>query len=158
MAKEIERKFLIDASKLNIPSEGKEIKQAYIATADNCVVRIRVQDNCAMLTLKGENKGISRSEFEYEIPVSEANEMIAELCTGSVIEKTRYLIRHEDHMWELDVFYGDNEGLVVAEIELKSEEEKFSIPTWVSKEVSGDPKYYNSSLLENPFNSWPSEK
>jgi len=154
MAKEIERKFLIDLEKLGTLDNGTFIKQAYIATADKTAVRLRLKGEAAYLTLKGANKGISRSEFEYPIPLEDAKAIMAELCTGPAIEKTRYLIEHVGHTWEVDVFYGDNDGLVVAEIELSSEDEAFEKPDWVVEEVSGDPKYYNSSLLNNPFNQW----
>ena len=97
---------------------------------------------------------MTRSEFEYSIPVDDANQMIAELCSGPIIDKTRYVIEHNQHTWELDIFYGDNEGLIVAEIELESETESFDEPEWVAEEVSGDAKYYNSSLIHSPFKSW----
>ncbi len=154
MAKEIERKFLIDLDKLGTLENGTFIKQAYIATPDKTTVRLRLKGEDAYLTLKGANKGISRTEFEYAIPPEDAKAIMAELCTGPAIEKTRYLIEQGVHTWEVDIFYGDNDGLVVAEIELSSEDESFDKPDWVLEEVSGDPKYYNSSLLNNPFNKW----
>ncbi|RVU84674.1 CYTH domain-containing protein [Leucothrix sargassi] len=154
MATEIERKFLVDLQALGELGEGTFIKQAYIATADKTAVRLRLKGEQAFLTLKGANNGISRSEFEYPIPVADAQAIMAELCSGPAIEKTRYLIEHSGHTWELDIFYGDNEGLIVAEIELSSESEHFEKPNWVKEEVSGDPKYYNSSLLNNPYKQW----
>ncbi len=154
MAKEIERKFLIDLTKIGTLENGTAIKQGYIATSDKTVVRARVAGECAFLTLKGANKGVTRTEFEYEIPVDDAEQIIAELCNGPVVEKTRYLVVHAGHTWEVDIFHGDNDGLVVAEIELNSEEEAFDLPSWVLDEVSGDPKYYNSSLLDHPFKNW----
>lgn len=117
-------------------------------------MRIRVTGRKAYLTLKGENKGVTRTEFEYEIPVVDAEQIISELCTGPVVEKTRYLITYVDHTWELDVFHGDNEGLMVAEIELSREDERFEIPNWLGAEVSDDARYYNSSLLDHPFKNW----
>ena len=155
MPKEIERKFLIDLSVIGPLEKGVDIKQGYIDTTSNTVVRVRVAGNQAFLTLKGENKGITRSEFEYEIPVEDANNIIVELCNGPVVEKTRHIINHAGHRWEVDLFYGDNEDLVIAEIELSSEDETFETPHWVTSEVSGDHKYYNSSLLKHPFKSWP---
>lgn len=154
MAKEIERKFLIKQAELGPLEGGAAIKQGYISTKDNTAVRIRVSGNKAYLTLKGENKGVTRTEFEYEIPVVDAEQIITELCTGPVVEKTRYLVVHFDHTWEVDVFHGDNDGLVVAEIELGCEDEHFELPNWVSTEVSGDARYYNSSLLGHPFKNW----
>ena len=154
MAKEIERKFLINLNKLGTLKSGITIKQGYISTKDKTVVRIRVAGQCAYLTLKSENKGVTRSEFEYEIPVYDAEQIISELCSGHIIEKTRYLVVYSNHTWEVDVFHGENDGLVVAEIELESEGESFEIPHWVTTEVSGDVKYYNSSLLDNPFKNW----
>ncbi len=154
MAKEIERKFLIDLDKIGSLENGTEIKQGYISTSDKTVVRARVAGEQAYLTLKGENKGVTRSEFEYEIPVNDANEIISELCNGPIVEKTRYLIYYSGHTWEVDIFHGENDGLVVAEIELSREEENFELPCWVTTEVSGDTRYYNSSLLSNPFKSW----
>ncbi|MFT6387313.1 MAG: adenylate cyclase [Cellvibrionaceae bacterium] len=154
MPKEIERKFLIDLSAIGALDNGINIKQGYIATNGKTVVRARVAGDKAFLTLKGENKGITRSEFEYEIAVEDANNIITELCNGPVVEKIRYLVAHAGHTWEVDLFYGDNEGLALAEIELGSEDEAFEIPSWVTQEVSVDPKYYNSNLLDKPFKSW----
>lgn len=154
MAKEIERKFLIDLEKIGSLNDGTIIKQGYISTKDNTVVRVRLAGSKAYLTLKGENKGVTRLEFEYEIPVGDALEMIDALCNGPVVEKTRYLVVHSGHTWEVDIFDGDNKGLVVAEIELESEDEAFDLPHWVTTEVSGDVRYYNSSLLDNPFKNW----
>ncbi len=154
MPKEIERKFLIDLQKLNNLDNGITIKQGYISTTNNTVVRIRMADKNAYLTLKGENKGITRTEFEYQIPVKDAEEMITELCNGPVIEKTRYLIPLSKHTWEIDIFHGDNDGLAVAEIELTDENESIDIPEWITIEVSGDEKYYNSNLLNYPFKAW----
>lgn len=154
MAKEIERKFLVDLAKIGPLDDGTVIRQGYIATTDKTVVRARVAGDRAYLTLKGENKGLTRSEFEYEIPIDDAETIILELCNGLVVEKTRHLIVHSGHTWEVDVFLGDNKGLVVAEIELKSESEEFDVPLWAASEVSHDAKYYNSSLLDNPFKNW----
>ena len=154
MAKEIERKFLIDISGIESLGPGSRIKQGYISTTDNTAVRIRISGSTAYLTLKGQNKGATRSEFEYEIPLVDANEIIEELCSGPVIDKTRYLIKHGAHAWEIDVFHGDNEGLIVAEVELESETEAVDLPNWVTSEVTGQVKYYNVSLLDNPFSNW----
>ena len=154
MAKEIERKFLIDISGVKSIGSGSRIKQGYISTTDNTAVRIRVSGAVAYLTLKGENQGATRPEFEYEIPIEDANEIIKELCSGPVIDKTRYLVEYGSHTWEIDVFHGDNDGLIVAEVEIESETEEVDLPKWVINEVTGEVKYYNSSLLDNPFNKW----
>ena len=154
MAKEIERKFLIDISGVKSIGSGSRIKQGYISTTDNTAVRIRVSGAVAYLTLKGENQGATRPEFEYEIPIEDANEIIKELCSGPVIDKTRYLVEYGSHTWEIDVFHGDNDGLIVAEVEIESETEEVDLPKWVINEVTGEVKYYNTSLLDNPFNKW----
>ena len=154
MGKEIERKFLINISDVEFVGSGALIKQGYISTTDNTAVRIRVTGDVAYLTLKGESHGATRSEFEYEIPVEDANEIILELCSGPIIDKTRYRVEYGSHIWEIDIFHGENDGLVVAEIELENEKEVFDLPGWVTAEVTGEVKYYNSSLLDNPFNQW----
>lgn len=159
MAKEIERKFLVNpaiAAVLKKKHKGKAIKQGYIATADNTAVRVRVSENQAYLTVKGENTGISRVEFEYEIPLRDAEYMLTELCTDGVVKKTRYPVKYGGHLWEIDVFHGNNNGLVVAEIELQSEDEFFPKPDWIKKEVSNDSRYYNSNLLKHPYKAWSS--
>ncbi|OQX60278.1 MAG: adenylate cyclase [Helicobacteraceae bacterium 4484_230] len=153
MGKEIERKFLVNLSLLNNLPEGSEIKQGYIPAQD-VTVRIRIMDNKAYLTLKGKSKGITRSEFEYSIPINDAKAMLEELCTPPIIEKTRHKINFEDHIWELDIFKGDNGGLVMAEVELKSENETLRVPPWVTKEVSGDRRYFNANLRINPYMNW----
>ena len=153
MAKEIERKFLVDTSKLPTLPKGQIMKQGYIPT-QGITVRARISDDQAFLTLKGRATGLSRSEFEYPIPVEDAQQILNELCTHPLIEKTRYLIPYGDHTWELDIFEGDNQGLVVAEIELSHKNESFEKPEWITKEVSYDTKYRNSNLIAHPFCSW----
>jgi len=154
MGIEIERKFLIDKDLMGALKNGYQIKQGYIKTVDFTTVRVRIRDKEAFLTLKSKNKGTSRLEFEYPIPMKDANEMLENLCQTSRIEKIRYLIPHEGHTWEVDVFEGENKGLIVAEIELKSEDESFVLPLWVKEEVSDDVRYYNSNLIEHPYNQW----
>ena len=154
MAKEIERKFLVDPNKLPSLSNGDVIKQGYIPTRDLTTVRIRIRSKTAFLTIKGETQGNTRSEFEYTIPLTDAEHMMEELCQGPKIDKTRYLIHDKKHTWELDIFHGDNDGLIVAEIELGQENEEITLPEWVTEEVSGDHKYYNSQLLANPYKGW----
>ncbi|SFV55555.1 hypothetical protein MNB_SV-8-344 [hydrothermal vent metagenome] len=131
MGIEIERKFLINTDKLPPLTNGYTIEQGYIQTADHTTtVRVRIRNTEAFLTIKGKSTGASRLEFEYPIPLQDAQNMLDALCQSSVIEKTRYLVEHEGHVWEVDVFEGSNKGLVVAEVELKSEDEAFTLPSW----------------------------
>ena len=153
MAKEIERKFLVDLTKLDRLPEGNIIRQGYIP-AEGATVRIRTMNKLAFLTLKGKMKGITRSEFEYPIPVDDANAMLKELCAPPLIEKTRYIINFADHIWELDIFEGENEGLILAEVELEHEDETVELPEWITKEVSDDRRYYNANLRLHPYTSW----
>jgi adenylate cyclase len=146
MAKEIERKFLVDKEKLPPLSNPQHIIQGYIPSPE-ATVRVRVSNDKAFLTLKGKTKGITRSEFEYPIPLADAKAMLEELCVKPYIQKRRYLIPYEGHTWELDIFEGHNEGLIVAEIELSSEDEVFSKPVWVKEDVSNDKRYKNSYLV-----------
>jgi len=154
MPKEIERKFLINDSLLPRLKGGVRISQGYIDTVSKTVVRARVKNDSAFLTLKGETKGMTCSEFEYEIPIKDAKEIISELCHGGTVDKTRYEINHKSHLWEVDVFHGDNQGLVIAEVELSSESERVALPDWIVEEVTGQVKYFNSSLLKTPFSKW----
>ena len=155
MAQEIERKFLVDVKTCPLPAEGVEIVQGYIPTATRTVVRVRLKGDRAFLTLKGENRGAVRAEFEYSIPVADAREILASLCSEQVVEKTRYEIAVGDHLWEVDIFAGRNRGLCIAEVELAAEDERVELPPWVGKEVTGEARYYNSSLVDNPFSAWP---
>ena len=129
------------------------IVQGYLARG-NVTVRARVRGERAYLTIKGRSQGLARSEFEYEIPVPDAEAMLGELADGPVVEKTRHLIDVGGHTWELDVFAGANEGLVMAEIELADPEEQFDLPLWAGDEVSDDPRYYNVNLAQEPFSQW----
>ncbi len=151
---EIERKFLVTGVGWKEHADARRYRQAYLSTDKQRVVRVRVVDGDAWLTIKGQTSGISRLEFEYPIPVSDAEVMLQSLCHQPVIDKTRYRVRHADHTWEIDEFHGANEGLVVAEIELDSEEERFERPEWLEEEVSGDPRYFNSNLIAHPFREW----
>lgn len=153
---EIERKFLVkkgDAYKSAAFSHS-HIKQGYIP-ADGATVRIRVRDDKAYLTIKGrsDEKGLSRYEFEKEITTDEADQLL-KLCKGGLIDKTRYLVKSGKHTFEVDEFYGDNAGLVMAEVELSDEAEAFDAPAFIGKEVTGDRRFYNSHLLTNPFCRW----
>jgi adenylate cyclase len=154
MALEIERKYLVDLEKLGTLENGNRIKQGYLSTNKDAVVRVRVKNDKAYLTIKGSNIGATRLEFEYEIEVVEANEMLDKLCQKPIIDKTRYLIDYENHTFELDIFYGDNDGLVVAEVELLDENETIKLPSWIKEEVTSDERYYNSNLMKNPYKNW----
>ena len=158
MAREIERKFLIDLAKLGELTEGESIKQGYINTSNLNVVRVRVMGNCGYLTLKGESIGPSRLEYEYPIPVEDAQEILDKLCSKPLIEKHRYEVEFKNHLWEIDIFKGDNEGLVVAELELDEEHISVELPDWVRQEVTGDPKYYNVNLLKHPYSCWSDDE
>ena len=152
MAIEIERKFLV---KDDWRPEGQPIclRQGYLPLSGPMLVRIRQQDDRAFLTLKGRVDGVTRSEYEYEIPTQDAEELLMR-CRKPLIEKMRYLVPVGSYTWEVDVFSGANSGLVVAEIELSSEDEAFDRPDWIVKEVSGDIRYYNSNLAVHPFSEW----
>lgn len=156
MPDEIERKFLVDLDRVPLPSTGIEIRQGYLPLSEctKTVVRVRTKGEAAYLTLKGENRGATRQEFEYAIPVSEACDILEDLCHKPLIEKTRYEISADNHLWEIDIFHGDNKGLVVAEIELKDESDHFERPDWLLEEVTGDPRYFNSNLLQMPYKDW----
>jgi adenylate cyclase len=153
MAQEIERKFLVDTDKLPPLPQPLIIKQGYIP-AQGATVRVRISNDRAFLTLKGRARGLTRSEFEYPVPLEDAEAMLEELCVQPYIDKKRYLIEHNGHTWELDIFEGANEGLVVAEIELKSEHEAFPLPEWAGREVSDDPRYRNANLVAHPYSQW----
>ncbi len=155
MGKEVERKFLVDLAAWKPLDAGTYYKQGYLNSQKERVVRVRIAGTRAMLTIKGPNKGITRSEFEYPIPVDDAAILLDSLCEQPVIEKHRHKEVHGGKTWEIDVFHGENEGLVVAEIELGSEDESFEKPTFIAAEVSSDPRYFNSNLLKNPYSSWP---
>jgi adenylate cyclase len=155
MAKEIERKFIVDINKWHPEDAGSRIRQGYLPTSGKTAARVRITGDLAWLTIKGENKGAVRSEFEYPIPVVDAQQMMDELCVRPFIEKTRYLVSYSGVTWEVDVFEGKNTGLVIAEIELASENQKIDLPPWVLAEVTHDPKYYNANLIKYPFKDWP---
>ena len=150
---EIERKFLIDTSKLPPLASGIKISQGYLL-AHSPSIRIRIANDKAFLTIKGKPiNSISRSEFEYEIPLNDGIELLKE-CKELIISKTRYEIMYEKHLWELDVFEEENKGLIVAEIELESEDESFTLPSWVTSEVSNDRRYTNANLISHPYSKW----
>lgn len=150
---EIERKFLIDNSKWTPAVAGEKILQGYLSTDKERVVRVRTKGEKAFLTIKGKMEGITRSEFEYEIPVEDAILML-KMCLNHPIEKTRYKELHQGKWWEIDVFEGENAGLILAEIELQHEEEHVQLPVWITKEVTRDLRYYNSYMSRNPYSRW----
>ncbi len=152
MGIEIERKFLVSGTGWK-QGDGRRLSQGYLSHGNDVIVRIRVDDSRGFLTVKGPTQGIRRSEFEYEIPLSEALEML-QLCQPPLIEKRRYEIKYAGQKWEVDEFFGENAGLVVAEIELPTEDTPFTRPTWLGVEVSDDPRYRNSNLVRLPYNRW----
>ena len=154
MGLEIERRFLVDMSLWKPAGDGVEIRQGYLSAEPERTVRVRTKGEKGYLTIKGKNHGISRLEMEYEIPRSEADKLLDELCLKPLIEKKRYTEMHDGFMWEIDVFFGDNEGLVIAEVEIPEEETCLALPSWTSKEVSEDFRYANSSLIKKPFLTW----
>lgn len=155
MGVEIERKFTVidDTWKQHVTGSEK-ITQGYLANTDKCSMRIRSSSEKASINLKSMRIGIQRLEFEYPIPIDEANDMLNSLCIQPAIIKTRYYVSHADDCWEVDVFEGENIGLVVAEIELDEPDQAFDIPSWLGEEVSNDTRYYNISLVENPYQNW----
>jgi adenylate cyclase len=155
MALEIEHKFLLknDNWRKHI-TRSVNYRQGYLCGNDKTSIRIRISDTQAWLNIKSATIGNHRQEFEYEIPLNEANEMLNTLCHQPLIEKTRHFVEHDQHLWEIDEFSGDNAGLVVAEVELKSLDESFSLPDWVSQEVTDDLRYYNNNLCKNPYKNW----
>jgi adenylate cyclase len=153
MAKEIERKFRVDPA-WQPPGQGTPFEQGYLSSVADRTVRVRIAGDAAKLTIKGKTTGVSRSEFEYAIPVDDARAMLDELCEQPVIKKRRHVVEHAGKTWEVDVFGGENQGLVIAELELASEDEAFEKPPWVKDEVSDDPRYYNSNLAKKPFTRW----
>ncbi len=154
MAQEIERKFLVRGDYWRQEAAGQRLRQGYLSSDPERVVRVRSIDDKAWLTIKGQTRGISRSEYEYQIPPEDAASMLNELCLQPTIDKTRYRIALAGHVWEVDEFHGANRGLVVAEIELEDENEAFERPEWLGEEVSGDPRYFNSNLIAHPFSEW----
>ena len=157
MAIEIEKKFLVKTIPENDIQYSHHIKQGYIVSDKDKVIRARQKGDDYFITIKGNKVGITRFEFEYPIPKSDAQELFKHFCGKGLIEKTRHYVEHESHTWEIDVFHGDNEGLVVAEIELESENQDFTLPSWVGSEVTYQEKYYNMNLINDSFNKWPKD-
>ena len=154
MALEIERKFLLKNDNWKaLVKEEILIKQGYLNSEKERTVRVRTYGDKGVITIKGKTNNLTRKEFEYAIPLTEALQML-EIAEKPLIEKTRFIVINNGNTWEIDVFEGMNKGLLVAEIELESESEKFEIPEWIGQEVSTDPKYYNACLIKHPFTEW----
>jgi len=154
VAKEIERKYLVVGDAWRSRAVGTVFRQGYLSTVKERTVRVRVAGDRGHLTIKGITVGAVRSEFEYEIPRADADQMLDELCERPLIEKTRHEIEAGDLTWEIDEFAGVNEGLVVAEVELEDEAQEIALPEWVGEEVTHDPRYFNSNLIAHPFSEW----
>jgi adenylate cyclase len=153
VGQEIERKFLVKDDGWRGLAPGVAYRQGYLPTT-GATVRVRIAGERGYLTIKGPTQGVGRAEYEYEVPLADARELLDTLCARPQIEKRRYRIPVGKHVFEVDEFAGDNEGLVIAEVELKSADEPFERPAWVGEEVSHDPRYFNSALARHPFRSW----
>ncbi|MCW5313869.1 CYTH domain-containing protein [Nostoc sp. KVJ3] len=154
MAQEIERKYLVRGDSWRGLAEGSVYRQGYIATQDQATVRIRIVGEKSYLTIKGPSIKYSRLEFEYPIPVEDAQEILETLCERPFIEKIRYQIESGGLIWEIDEFDGVNKGLILAEVELNDENQQIELPTWIGQEVSDDSRYFNSNLVKHPFSQW----
>jgi adenylate cyclase len=154
MAQEIERKFLLADDSWKPGALGVPYRQGYLCTDKERTVRVRIVGERGLLTVKGMTRGISRAEYEYDIPLQDAIQLLDDLCLRPLIEKTRYRVTHGDLTWEIDEFHGENAGLVVAEVELASTDQDVPMPDWVGEEVSGDPRYFNSNLGRHPYSRW----
>ncbi len=153
MSVEIERKFLVRDRSVLVGSAGARYRQGYLSRDPDRTVRVRLAGDHAFLTVKGRSDGASRAEFEYEIPAADARSLL-DLCEPPLIDKTRHRIEHAGHTWEVDVFHGANDGLVVAEVELDAPDTPVQLPEWIGKEVTTDPRYYNANLVVRPYRSW----
>lgn len=154
MNTEIERKFLVGNAEWRDGAAGVRMAQGYLSLDPGRTVRVRVAGKSAWLTIKGRTEGISRAEFEYEIPAADGESML-KMCLSTLIEKTRFCIYYHGYVWEVDVFHGENEGLIMAEVELSNTTDSPELPPWGLQEVSADPRYFNSYLAGHPFNTWP---
>jgi len=155
MAREIERKFLVRGTEWRGQGPGTRYRQGYLSTDAERTVRVRTAGGRGFITVKGLTEGTARPEYEYEIPLADADELLDRLCLRPLVEKTRYRIPAGDVVWEVDEFDGANRGLVVAEVELRAEDQIVPLPDWIGAEVSGDPRYYNANLVARPFSTWP---
>lgn len=154
MALEIERKFLVKGNQWRSLGTGVIYCQGYLPTRDGVTVRVRIADQQAYLTIKGPTQGTTRAEFEHPIPIPEAQELLKTLCERPLIEKIRYQIPRGDVVWEVDEFQGENQGLILAEVELSQADQSLELPDWIGEEVSHDPRYFNANLVKYPFREW----
>lgn len=157
MPVEIERKFLVAGDGWRGLAPGRHYRQGYLSTEAARTVRVRAVGDSGYLTIKGATVNATRVEYEYRIPVEDAHAMLEGLCERPLIEKTRYRIEHRGLVWEVDEFAGENAGLLLAEVELESEDQDIALPEWIGEEVTGDPRYYNANLIANPFSQWPEQ-
>ena len=157
MGTEIERKFRVYSMDWTAEGSGERLQQGYLSTDPERTVRIRLVGERAWLTIKGRSIGASRLEFEYSIPAADARQLLT-LCQSPLIDKTRHRVPFAGHTWEVDVFHGDNQGLVIAEVELEREGEDVQLPAWLGEEVTGDPAYYNSNLIRRPYCAWDGKR
>ncbi|UHG93807.1 CYTH domain-containing protein [Spirosoma oryzicola] len=154
MGVEIERKYLVKGDDWKKQGTGQLYQQGYLSTHPDRTVRVRTVGNEGYLTIKGITAGASRSEYEYGIPYADAQSMLDQLCQRPLIQKVRYRITYEGLVWEVDEFQGENQGLVVAEVELTDEHQTIALPDWVGKEVTAEEKYYNANLIKHPYSQW----
>ncbi|MGB7932028.1 MAG: CYTH domain-containing protein [Gammaproteobacteria bacterium] len=154
MPLEIERKYLVRNYSWRMPGKGTRYRQGYLSTDPTRTVRVRVAAGRGFITVKGVTVNITRPEYEYPIPVEDANEMLDTLCLKPIIEKIRYPVEHAGLLWEVDEFEGENAGLVIAEVELARADQTVILPDWIGEEVTDDARYYNASLIANPFTTW----
>ena len=154
MGTEIERKYLVKGDAWRAGAHGKRYRQGYLSTVKERTVRVRIAGDQGFITIKGLTIGDTRPEYEYEIPLADANQILDNLAEKPIIEKTRYRIPQDDIVWEVDEFEGVNKGLIVAEVEMKSEDQKVRLPDWIGEEVSSDPRYFNANLVAKPYTTW----
>lgn len=154
MPQEIERKFLVKDAGFKRGARSTRYRQGYLVTDPERSVRVRVGGGEAFLTLKGPTRGATRLEYEYPIPVDQAIEILEQLALTPVLDKTRYVVEVEGLVWEVDEFHGENDGLVIAEVELRSENQRITLPDWVGEEVTSDPRYFNQNLVQSPYSRW----
>jgi adenylate cyclase len=154
MGREIERKFLVKGNAWRDGTAGIPFRQGYLSNSKRLSVRVRVKADQGFLTIKVEMTGITRPEFEYPIPVADANQLLDDLCEGGIIEKKRYVVQYAGMKWEIDEFLKENQGLFLAEVELESEDQRIDLPAWAGDEVTTDKRYLNAYLSQHPYNQW----
>jgi adenylate cyclase len=154
MGQEIERKFLVAGGAWRKGAKRSRLSQGYLLAGKDKSVRVRLEDGRGTVTIKGRGRGIVRAEYEYAVPARDARELLGRLCERPLIEKTRHRVRFGGLVWEIDEFLGDNAGLIVAEVELRTAKQKVALPPWVGKEVTRDPRYLNSNLFKKPYRRW----